>query len=231
MLDPDAYSSEGVGGFGSNGGASSNGATGNKAGTNGDPNAVDPKRSKSACESYCKGFKLKCSAELGGRDCMTTCAEEVNRNGKQCQALGIKALECLAPHFSSTSTNRTCEAAQANGATACQGALDQFSSCFAPTRTPEPEPQPNPNPRPNPDPGPIPGAGLVNGCEAAVAAQSDMCIRYYSCSDGPYLVECVSQLDGNYSCSCSYPSGVGKGAIYGPVSDPCQVAGKDCGFY
>jgi hypothetical protein len=72
---------------------------------------------------------------------------------------------------------------------------------------------------------------LVKGCEAAVAAQRDMCIRYYTCSDGPYLVECVSQLDGNYSCSCSYPSGVGQGAIYGAVSDPCQVAGKDCGFY
>jgi hypothetical protein len=217
MLDNDVYSSEGPGGLSSTGG--SNGT---------DPNAVDPKRSVPACESYCKGYKMKCAADLEGRDCMATCAGEVNKNGKECQALGIKALECLAPHFSSNSQNRTCELANSNGARACERALTQFASCAAPTKNPNP----NPKPDPGPGPGPAPGqSGLVNGCDASVSSQSDICIRYYACMEGSYLIECVSQLDGNYSCNCSFPSGIAQGALYGPVADPCQVAGQDCGFY
>jgi hypothetical protein len=216
MLDVDAYSSEGLGGFGNTAGSGANG------GSKGDPNAVDPQRSVSACESYCKGFKVKCPAELSGRDCMATCAEEVNSKGKACQSLGIKALECLAPFFSSSSRSATCDDAKNNGSNTCNQELTKFAQCAAPV------PMPNPNPQPDPGPG---KRGMVNGCDASVSSTPDTCIRFYSCMDGPYLVECVSQLDGNFSCSCSFPSGVMQGAIYGPVADPCLKAGTDCRFY
>jgi hypothetical protein len=215
MLDADAYSSEGLGNTAGSGG---NGKV--------DPDAVDPKRSAAACESYCKGFRVKCAAELSGRDCNATCAEEVNGNGKQCQSLGIKALECLAPFFSSSS--RACQEAQNDGAAACSAELTQFAPCAVQTNGPMPNPNPNPNPQPNPSPG---RPGLVSGCDAAVSSTPDACIRFYSCQDGPYLVECVSQLDGNFSCSCSFPSGVTQGAIYGPVADPCLTAATDCRFH
>jgi hypothetical protein len=211
MLDADAYSSEGSGGFGNVAGSSNM-----KLG----PNGVDPQRSASACESYCKGFAVKCAAELSGRDCVTTCAQEVNGNGKECQSTGIKALECLAPFFSSS--NRTCQAAQSDGTAACSAELGKFAQCTVPTNGP----MPNPNPQPNPG-----GTGLVRGCDEVLSSTGDTCIRFYSCMDGPYLVECVSQLDGNFSCSCSFPSGVAQGAIYGPVADPCVTAATDCRFY
>ena len=213
ILDVDAYSSEGLGGFGNVAGSGN---------AKGDPNAVDPQRSASACESYCKGFRVKCGAELSGRDCMATCAQEVNSNGKECQSLGIKALECLAPFFSSSS--RACQAAQNDGSVACSAELGKFAQCAEPTNVP----MPNPNPRPGPSPG---RPGLVAGCDEAVSSTRDTCIRFYSCPDGAYLVECVSQLDGNFSCSCSLPSGMMQGAIYGPVADPCLTAGTDCRFY
>jgi hypothetical protein len=207
MLDVDAYSSDGLGGFGN---------------TAGSANAVDPQRSAPACENYCKGFTVKCPAELSGRDCRASCAKEVNGNGKACQSLGIKALECLTPSFSSTSRNATCDDAKNDGATACSRELVEFAQCAKPTNVPMPNPQPDP--RPN-------RLGLVRGCDEALSSTPDTCIRLYSCMDGSYLVECVSQLDGNFSCSCSFPSGMMQGAIYGPVADPCRTAATDCRFY
>jgi hypothetical protein len=219
MLDPDAYSNEGLGGSSGNGGsrnASRGGST---------PNAVDPQRSAPACASYCKGFQAQCASQLGGQDCLTACADEVNGNGKDCQTLGINALECLAPFFNAGGPNQSCDVSTSNGTAACSSQLSQFGACRPPDDRPSSMPTPNPNPRPDP------GAGVVDGCDESVASAPDMCIRFYSCTDGSYLLECVSQLDGRYSCSCSFPSGVIQGAIYDPVGDPCMRAGADCGFF
>jgi hypothetical protein len=223
MLDPDAYSSEGLGGSFGNGGSRNASGNASKGGSN--PNAVDPQRSAPACASYCKGFQAQCAGQLGGRDCLTACADEVNGNGKDCQALGIKALECLAPFFNASVPSQSCEASTSNGMVACSSQLSQFGACRPPGDRPSPMPNPKPNPRPDPR------AGLVDGCAESVASAPDMCIRFYSCSDGAYLLECVSQLDGRYSCSCSFPSGVIQGAIYDAGSDPCSRAGTDCGFF
>ena len=209
VLDVEAYASGG-------------GSTAGSGNANGDPNVADPQRSTPACASYCQGYKVKCAAELSGRDCMAICAGEVNGKGKECQSLGIEVLECLAPFFSASGPSRTCQAAQDDVSIACQSELGRFAQCAKPTS------MPMPNPGPRPDPG---KAGLVDGCLAAVSTASDTCIRYYTCMDGSYLVECVSQLDGKFSCACSFPSGVMQGAIYGAVSDPCVTAGTDCGFY
>jgi hypothetical protein len=202
VLDVEAYASQGPE---------------NTAGSaNGDPGAADPQRSIPACASYCQGYKVKCAAQLSGRDCMATCAGEVNGNGKECQSLGIELLECLAPFVSPSSGSRTCQEAQDGGAIACQAQLARFSRCAKPASMPMPGPD---------------KPGLVDGCTAAVSSAPDTCIRYYTCADGSYLVECVSQLDGKFSCDCSFPSGMTQGAIYGAVSDPCVTAGTDCGFY
>jgi hypothetical protein len=210
VLDVEAYASEGGGGFRNSGGS----------GNAGDRNAVDPQRSSPACARYCQGYKVKCSAELAGRDCMATCAGEVNGKGKDCQTLGIEVLDCLAPFFAPSSGSRTCQAAQNDGSVACQGQLGRFAQCAKPTTEPMPEPDPRPG-----------QSGLVNGCDSAVSTAPDACIRYYTCKDGSYLVECVSQLDGRFSCSCSFPSGEMQGAIYSAGSDPCLRAGTDCDFY
>jgi hypothetical protein len=211
MLDADAYSNTGVGGASNVGGAGNGSGSSGKAGSSGAPNAVDPSKSASACAAYCKGYRVHCSSELGNRDCLEACAQQVNANGEQCQALGIRALNCLAPRFATTGPSPGCNAALSGAAAACTSELISFQTC-------QPVPTPTPNPMPARD------------CRVTDGGGSGDCIQVYECTDGPYVVQCISTGDGAQACSCIPPMGAVQFAMYGLSPNPCQTAALDCGF-
>lgn len=213
MLDADAYSSTGVGGASNLAGAGNRSGSAGKGGSTGDPNAFDPSKSAGACAAYCKGYQVHCSSELGDRDCLETCAQQVNGNGKQCQTLGIEALDCLAPHLTPTGPSQGCSAALSGAAAACTPELIQFQACKQ-----EPEPTPTPNPMPSRD------------CRVTEGGGPDNCIQLYDCTEGPYLVQCISANDGAQACSCVPPTGAAQFSMYGPSPNPCQTAALSCGF-
>jgi hypothetical protein len=212
MLDSDAYSSDGLGGFGASFG--NNSGSSSKAGSSSDPNAVDPRLSASACERYCKGYRVQCARELGDRDCLATCGEEVNNNGKQCQTAGIKVLECLAPLFPTNGPSQGCDAVSNRAAAACGPELAKFQNC-APSSKPT-----------NPGPGRVPG-----GCMLVDDSGSGVdCLQLIECQDGPYIVQCSPNGDGTTQCVCLPPSGQAQSRTYASVGDACRVAAVDCGF-
>jgi hypothetical protein len=208
MLDSDAYSSTGLGGASNVAGS---GNTSGNPGKGGSTNAVDPSMSLAACTAYCKGYRVQCSSELGNRDCLETCAEQVNGNGKLCQSLGIEALQCVAPYFPTTGPSQGCSAVTSRAAAACTPELTQFQTCeLAPTPIPEPSP--------------------LDACEVTEEKSPVDCIRVYECANGPYLVQCSRTNDGAQDCSCIPPAGPIKFAMYGPNRDPCLIAALDCSF-
>jgi hypothetical protein len=207
MLDPDAYSSTGVGGS-TAGSGNKSGSTG-KAGSSGDP--LDPNKSSAACTKYCNGYRVQCAAELGNRDCVATCTAEVNDRGKQCLKLGTEVLECLAPHFPSTGPSQGCKVVSDRAAAACGPLLSKFQSC-----APESKPD-QPTLRPD--------------CVLNNVAGGTECLQIYECMEGPYLVQCNTTNPGNRTCTCISPTADPKTFTYGAnVIDPCEVAASDCGF-
>lgn len=213
MLDSDAYSSDGTGGFGAGSGNTSGSSS--KAGTSSDPNAVDPRVSASACERYCKGYRVQCARELGDRDCLATCAEEVNNNGKQCQASGIKVLECLAPLFPTSGPSQGCEVVSNRAAAACGPELAKFQNC-APSAKPT-----SPGPKRTPENCTVNEAGSSSGSD---------CFRLLECNDGPYIVQCSPNGNGTTQCLCLAPIGQPQTLEYGSVGDACKLAAIECGF-
>jgi hypothetical protein len=213
MLDSDAYSSSGVGGFGNSAGSGNTSGSSSKAGSSSDPNAVDPRQSASACEKYCKGYRVQCARELGDRDCEVTCAQEVNNNGKQCQTAGIRVLECLAPLFPMSGPSQGCEVVSNRAAAACSAELAKFQNC-----APSPKPT-NPGPKRLPD-----------NCTLNEAGSGGDCFRMLECEDGPYLVRCSPNGNGATQCVCLPPSGQLQSLEYGSVGDACELAANDCGF-
>jgi hypothetical protein len=212
MLDPDAYSSTGAGGSSNVAGSGSRSGSPGKAGSPGDPNAVDPNKSTAACTAYCRGYRVQCSRELGNRDCLATCAAEINNDGKQCQQYGIKVLECMAPLFPTSGPSLGCEDVSNRAAAACGPELGKFQSCSS-----DPTPTPTPDPKPS------------DTCTVTEAIGPSDCFQLYECMAGTYFVEC-SHDGGTQTCNCYTPAGPGPVKVYSGIANPCLTASADCGF-
>jgi hypothetical protein len=211
MLDLDAYSSPGSGGANNVAGSGNRSGSPGKGGSPSDPNAVDPSKSVAACTRYCKGYRVQCADELGNRDCLETCAQEVNNNGKQCQTFGIEVLNCLAPLFPTTGPSQGCDAVSNRAAATCSAELGKFQGC-KPATTPTPNPEP------------------VDTCTITEQGGAGDCVQIYECADGPYVVQCSNTYDGTHACACIAPNGASQFAMYGGTANPCQTAALNCGF-
>lgn len=112
-------------GFGEGGTPPAHVMSGGAAGQSG-ALAFDPSLATKPCNGYCQSYGKTCPDRLDpGQDCSASCEREVNSAGSQCQALGIAALECLAPFYQSTGcwTNLT------DGLNSCGDRVDSFEQC------------------------------------------------------------------------------------------------------
>lgn len=121
VLDQDGFVA--LGGSAATGSGGTNGATGGVAGATA---SVDPRRAEAACQRYCEGYRVVCSALLGGRDCVPTCVAEASASTQQCQTYAMSVLDCFTPFFAST---RTCTVADSLGRSACAEQLSRYNSC------------------------------------------------------------------------------------------------------
>lgn len=197
MLDPDVYATDG--GSSSHGGTN-NVSRGGKTAAGGKPSTsggggsgFTPSAAKKPCTNYCAGFAPLCPQRLNGEECTTLCVREVNAAGEQCQALGIHALECLAPFLKPNSGG--CDEVVNRAMLECGEVVDQFQQCVDPDNVP----QPQPNPGPDPTSCPSMGGGVARGCTAT-----------FACSGGQYVTNCalLDDADQAFSCSCGRPDGI-----------------------
>jgi hypothetical protein len=184
----------------------------------------------SICENYCKGYAPKCAARLEGRECVSTCAQEMTGFGARCQELGVTALKCLTPFFERS--NLSCDAAVGQALAACGKQVEAFNDCKGnssnPQPAPQPAPQPNPpKPQPMPTPTPPPTPAM---CGAMGLGTVDYCYSTYACPEGVYSTTCKLSMPNGYDCTCSYPGGFGQGFTLVGDYPPCDVADEVCGF-
>lgn len=231
MLDPDVYTTEGgnssAGGSASQGGKASGGKPSISPGgsaaagapTSGGKAAFDVKAATAPCAKYCEGFAPLCPARLDGQDCNEACLREVNGFGKQCQAYGIKALNCLSPFFKQPKS--FCEDIVAKAMLKCGTIVDRFQTCKDGDDAPEPQPQPDPDPVPNAEPSSCPSMG---------SADSVGCFDVYSCQSGTYLVSC-SNVQGDstrQNCTCEGPNTTSGQVLLASPFEACKRMVASC---
>jgi hypothetical protein len=157
-----------------------------------------------------------------GQNCEQSCQQEITGFGERCQALGLKALKCLAPFFAKDAPS--CEAAIASALAQCGSQVQRFQDCKG---IDEPEPEPPP---PTP---PVPGS-----CPSVAETGQSSCRTTYGCANGAYTVSCdyagngaggASPNSASYNCICAGPSG-GQAIALAAPSAPCATAAQLCGF-
>ncbi len=219
MVDSDVYGvgSDSVGSGGTNnvdpnpvgsagkkptgGGLLGNGGATSSPGSPGGASGVDPSLALSACQRYCPGYGAQCQKRLKGQDCMPTCQGELDGFGATCQALGIQALDCLAPFFSPK--GGACDPAVNRALTMCSGVVTAFEYCKEAMTTGPKMPTPTPTPTPTPiDVTSCPTAGGVGG--------STECKMLFSCPNGQYETYCSPspQNPNLANCECNSPNGI-----------------------
>jgi hypothetical protein len=203
MLDQEGYlASGGDGGTGSTGGSSQGGSS---AGGKNDPGAVSPRAAEEPCKRYCKGYQVACNADLGGRDCVSTCVAEASSKNRECQTAAVAVLECFTPFFT---PGQDCESANTRGGAACGQQLDRYNQCLDGSST---EPM------------------MPRNCRTTASGGGDACFAVLTCPAGDFVVECSPAPGGGKRCSCSWSTG-STSFEYGPVSNPCERARLDCGL-
>lgn len=207
MLDQDGYSASG----GATGSGGSSNEAGSGTGATMNLGGINPMLAQEPCQRYCKGFQVACSADLGGRDCVSTCVAEANRNDTVCQTAAIGVLECFAPFFT---PGQDCDSANARGGVACGEQLGRYNKCIGTSNRPM-----------------MPGRPTMPGNCASVASSGDgsSCFDVLTCPAGDFVVECSPSGNGGKRCSCSWSNG-STSFEYGPVLDACQLARSDCGL-
>jgi hypothetical protein len=175
------------------------------------------------CESYCAGYAAKCAVRLEGRDCFSTCVQEMTGFGARCEKLGLKALKCLTPYFKQPELS--CDVAVNQALNNCAAPVEAFDDCKGIPDEPQPNPQPNPQPQPMPNPTPMPGF-----CGGTATSTGDYCYTAYTCPEGVYSTTCKWSMMNAYDCTCMYPSGAAQGFSLGGNYPPCDYASEVCGF-
>jgi hypothetical protein len=219
MLDPDVYGvgTENVGSGGTNnndptpigsagkkpsgGGVIGNGGATSSTGNKGGASGVDPSLASTPCQQYCPGYSSQCPKLLKGQDCTYTCQAELNGYGPNCQALGIQAINCLAPFFSPK--GGACDPAVNRALTLCSGIVTAFTSCKGGA-------SPG-TPTPTPTPAGTPARIDVTSCPTMgdVGGPSPECKMLFSCPNGSYETYCArnQQNPSLTDCTCWGPDG------------------------
>ena len=210
MLDPDVYIADGQGG-GPGKGTTGGGLLG-MAGASVSPSApgsgVDTSLTKAPCEQYCAGYGTQCRQRLDGKNCITSCQDELNGSGPLCQLLGIETLSCLTPFFSPKGGD--CGSAVGRALTQCEELVSNFDECKG---------------------------QFASGVKNAVSACPRMtdvgtgagCISIFECGAGPYVTFCSPTESMQFvKCDCAPPSGIPT-SIRIPLSkDTCLDATAIC---
>jgi hypothetical protein len=197
MLDPDVYATDGGGSSsGGTNGVSRGGKTaaGGKPGTSsGAASGLDPGAAQTPCANYCAGFAPLCPARLNGEDCTPLCVREVSSASRQCQTLGIRALECLTPFLKPNSGG--CQEVVSRAMLECGEVVDQFQQCADSDDVPVPQPDLRPNP---------------SACPSMSGAVARGCTATFACSGGSHVTNCalLDDADHAFSCSCARPDGI-----------------------
>ncbi len=221
------------------GGSSSGGSSSvPKAGSGSTPIAgsstggsVSTSASAPVCEKYCGGYAQKCAVRLEGRECFSTCLQEMTGFGARCEKLGLAALRCLTPFFDNV--NLSCDVAVNQSLTKCAKQVEAFDDCKGIPDEPQPQPQPNPQPQPQPQPQPHPMPNptpIPGSCGGMSTASFEYCYTAYACPEGVYSATCKLSMMSTYDCYCSYPNGAAQGFTLGGNFAPCDYAGEVCGF-
>ena len=216
MLDPDVYDANGPGG---SSGLKPGGSAGNTgggllgmAGASVSPSTpsrgVDTSQAKTPCEQYCASYSNQCRQRLEGKDCLSSCQNELNGSGPLCQLLGIETLSCLTPFFGAK--GEACGNAVGRALTQCEDVVSAFDECKSQFATG------NKNP--------------VSICQRmGDGGVSASCIDIFSCSAGPYVTFCSPTESPQFvECGCAPPSGEAKNVRIPLSKDPCFDATALC---
>ena len=223
VLDIDAYGVAGAG-VASGGSFSAGGrpsGAGGKAGTGataGAPNQPAPTATQ--CAQYCSGYATTCAQKLNGQNCQQLCAAEIDGFGVTCQALGLAAIQCLAPFFKAG--NLSCDVATNNALAQCGATLANFKSCETGNKS-----APTPVPAPVPVPTPTPSDPLT--CPYMGGADANSCKYAFNCPDGAYTTICQPTPDGTASsCTCYHDAQKSGSNMPRDLSVACYVAVSLC---
>ncbi|HVY27342.1 MAG TPA: hypothetical protein VHB79_12380 [Polyangiaceae bacterium] len=171
---------------------------------------------QTGCQNYCNGYATKCAEKFQNvQECINTCQNELGATDPTCQKKGIAALRCLTPFFGNKKLS--CDMAIGNGLAKCNNQVKAFKVCSGEIDDPTPTPDP-------PDPGtPI--------CGGFGDVGPNYCKSSYMCADGSYTVSCfLSNMSGNYDCTCYMPNGTSLPvSLGGFMTPPCNYAATLCG--
>lgn len=218
MLDPDVYIASGQGGSsgvkpGGSAGKTGGGLIGTAGATTSPTtpsSGVNTSLAKTPCERYCAGYGTQCRQLLKGKDCLTTCQDELNGSGPLCQLLGIETLGCLTPFFSPKGGD--CGGAVNRALTQCEdlvGAFDECKSQFASGKR-------------NP---------VSNCARSGDGGANPSCIGIFTCATGasPYVTFCSpTESTQLVECACAPPTGEVVMVRIPMSQDPCLDATTLC---
>lgn len=112
-------------GFGAGGSAAAAGSSGGAPGNSG-AGGFDPNFASKRCGQYCQRYSSVCSDRLDpGQDCSAACERDLNGASSLCQALGIAALDCLAPFYA----RGDCFQSVIDALSSCGERVDAFAQC------------------------------------------------------------------------------------------------------
>lgn len=218
MLDPDVYDPNGQAGStglqpgGSAGKSTNGGGLLGTAGTTVSPTTpgsnVDTTLATTPCQRYCAGYGTQCRQRLEGKNCLSTCQDELNGSGPFCQSLGIETLSCLTPFFSPGGGD--CGSAIDRGLTQCKTLVTAFDDCKNRVMTGSPNP--------------------VSACpRSGDGGVNPNCVSIFSCGAAPYVTFCSATDSTDFvECSCAPPVGNSQSLRIPMSKDPCFDATALC---
>jgi len=193
---------------GGNGGSRGIGGSGAQAATGGaGGSSSTPIEVASACKAHCSSYGFICGADVGA--CTRTCEQELNGARLDCRALGLAALQCVAPDFQVKGV--TCASGTKIALGRCDRALHIFETCKGALFST-----------------PVPRESVtdVSSCAGMVSGDAvSGCEARFSCNDGAYVIYCSGQLP-LADCSCYDPAGTTHAGQVINEGKQCYVAAQ-----